>query len=77
MIADIVSISLLKKVPPNGLSRGQARCFAADFYNTSKFCFGYKPITTGIAYNTSDTTRPEHWTDRSQSAYANGLIMPS
>ena len=78
LIADAVSMELLKK-DKRLMAYPEAKLdgFAAESYDPDKTYFGSKLITTGIVYNTAAKEKPQHWSDLSKPAYADGLVMPS
>ena len=78
LIADAVSMESLKK-DGHLMAYPEANLDGFDpaAYDPDKTYFGSKLITTGIAYNTQASEKPEHWADLAGEAYKNLLIMPS
>lgn len=78
LIADAVSMEGLKKQGKlQAYEKANVEGFAADSYDKDKTYFGSKLITTGIAYNTAASSKPEHWADLAKPEYKGMLVMPS
>lgn len=78
LIADAVSMEGLKA--DNRLmayADANTEGFDPNAYDADGYYFGSKLITTGIAYNTGATEKPEHWSDLAGDAYKNLVVMPS
>lgn len=78
LIADAVSMEGLKAAErlmayPEANTEG----FDPASYDKEHYYFGSKLITTGIAYNTAATEKPEHWADLAKPEYKNLEVMPS
>lgn len=78
LIADAVTMEGLKK-DERLLAYPQADVegFATDSYDADKTYFGSKLITTGIAYNSAASQKPEHWSDLASAEYKGQVVMPS
>ncbi|MCY0094261.1 ABC transporter substrate-binding protein [Hoeflea sp. J2-29] len=78
LIADAVSMESLK-AQDKLLSYPEANVdgFSENVYDADKTYFGSKLITTGIAYNTGVTAKPEHWSDLAGEEYKGLVVMPS
>ena len=78
LIADAVTMEGLKK-DKRLLSYAEAKLdgFEADAYDADKTYFGSKLITTGIAYNSAATQKPQHWADLAKADYKGQVVMPS
>lgn len=78
LIADAVSMEGLKKDKRlRAYDKANTQGFPADSYDPEKTYFGSKLITTGIAYNSAATSKPQHWADLAKSAYKGQIVMPS
>lgn len=78
LIADAVSMESLK-AQDKLLSYPEANVdgFSENVYDPDKTYFGSKLITTGIAYNTGVSAKPEHWADLTGESYKGLVVMPS
>lgn len=78
LIADAVSMESLK-AQDKLLSYPEANVegFSENAYDSDMTYFGSKLITTGIAYNTGVTAKPEHWSDLTGESYKGLVVMPS
>jgi iron(III) transport system substrate-binding protein len=78
LIADAVSMETLKA---DGRLKAYAGAntdgFDSSAYDPEGYYFGSKLITTGIMYNTAASEKPEHWSDLTDAAYKDLVVMPS
>ncbi len=78
LIADAVSMESLKKQGKLKVyEKANVEGFSPDSYDPQKTYFGSKLITTGIAYNSGATAKPEHWSDLTKAEYKGMIVMPS
>lgn len=78
LIADAVSMEALKR-DGHLLAYMEANLdgFRDGAFDRDRTYFGSKLITTGIAYNTAATLKPESWADLTQPALKGQVTMPS
>lgn len=78
LIADAVSMEGLKS-DKRLMAYPEANVdgFDPSAVDPDQYYFGSKLITTGIAYNTGASEKPEHWSDLTGEAYKNLVVMPS
>ncbi len=78
LIADAVSMEQLKADNRLEAHAGaKVEGFQPGSFDTERFYFGTKLITTGIAYNTAAKVKPESWADLMKPEFKGQISMPS
>jgi iron(III) transport system substrate-binding protein len=78
LIADAVSMESLKADKRlMQFSEASVEGFEPGSFDPEKYYFGSKLITTGIAYNSAATEKPQHWADLEKPEYKGMVVMPS